>query len=298
MPDCKKLRDPHLNVSSHPADGELARTLANVGNEEPVGGLEGLRRVLDGFCTCPISSANGKTRTLDLIAHANQARLLQLGSQVIDPRDDQVRGFFEQLAADRILAKLRVTELRLLGCETAMSRDGQAAIRILTELLGVRVVGTTKLLYAAYFGDKGLKDRYERMLRDATNLPDLGEERAEWPQDPLPALAPRLDVESLPAVELDDLPRVPWRRLGPVDDPRPLLDLIDGRDGRMMPRMLARPRCEILLGSRDGDRVRRIEILFEFELVRVPSADPGDGAIYRVKNPHDLARWVDRWAAA
>jgi len=302
MADCKKLRDPHLNVSASPAEGELARALELVGNEEPVEQLSGLRRILDDLRACRRCAATGNTRTLDLIGHANQTRLLQLGTSVVDPSEAEVRQLFEQMAADGVMQSLHIGELRLLGCETAMSSEGQAAIRDLTEILGIRVVGTTRLVYAAHFGDKGLKDRYERMLCDASNLPDLDDERILWPQDPLPALAPRFELDALETVPADQLPAVGWPRVGEnadtrpragsIADTRPLVDLVDASDGRVMPSMLARPRCELLVGS-GADQVHRVEVLFDYELVRVHPADMTSSAVYRVKNPEELEAWVE-----
>jgi len=302
MADCKKLRDPHLNVSAHPAHGELARTRQNVRNEEPVASLDGMRRFLDELCVCPSLTPGGRSRTLDLIAHANQRRLLALGTSLIDLGKTEVRHFFQQLAADDLFGRLNITELRLLGCETAMSREGQAAIRDLTEILGVRVVGTTKLVYSAYFGEKGLKDRYERMLRDAGNLPDLGEERAGWPLDPLPALAPPFELDRIQPVEVDKLPEVEWPRLvratgtqpggGKLADAEPLVHMVDANDGRMMPRMLARPSCELVVASGD-EQVGRVEILLDFDLVRVHPIGEASSAVYRVLDPEELQAWVE-----
>jgi hypothetical protein len=297
VPDCKKLRDPHLNVSAYPAEGELAKALAIVSNEEPVDRLDGLRKVLDDLRTCPGSSANGRSRTLDLIAHSDQTRLLHLGVSVIDPGEADVRRLFQDLATDRILSDLNIRELRLLGCETAMSSEAQSAIRDLTEILGIRVLGTTKLLYAANFGAKGLKDRFERMLCDAKTLPELIDDRVAWPQDPLPALAPPLELEGLQTYAVDELPAVTWPRLGLTDGARPLMDLINGRDGRVMPRLLARPRCELLL-STDDARVRRVQVLLNFELVRVCPANTNESAIYRVRKPMELEAFVESVGSA
>lgn len=302
MADCEKLRAPRLNMSAHPADGEVAKVLDVVSNEEPVDRLESLKRLLEELAACPESLRRGTGRTLDLIAHSDQARLLHLGRSVVDLRQESVRQLFEQMAGDRLLQSLNVTELRLLGCETAMSGEGQAAIRRLTEILGIRVLGTTKLLYAAYFGEDGLKPRYESMLRDATKLPDLDEHRVQWPQDPLPAPAPPFELENIQSSSIDELPMVDWPRVrriaGPgrapaqTRDARPLLDLIETDDGRLMPRLLARPRCELLVMS-GGDRVRRIEILFDFELVRVKPTGSADSAVYRVRNARELADWIE-----
>lgn len=302
MADCEKLRDPHLNVAAHPPDGEVARMVDIIANEEPVDRLESLVRVLEELVACPEPLRVERTRTLDLIAHSDQARLLHLGKSVVDVRQDSVRQLFEAMAADEVLQRLNVTEVRLLGCETAMSVEGQLAIRTLTEILGIPVLGTTKLLYAAYFDEQGLKSRYEPVLRDAATLPELTEERTRWPQDPLPPPAPPFELESIQTFSIDELPMVDWPRVrrlvgpsrGPTGDAdiKPLLDLIKPGDGRVMPHLLAQPRCELLVMS-GGDRVRRIEILLDFELVRIHAADGPGIAVYRVRNARELEKWIE-----
>jgi hypothetical protein len=300
MADCEKLRDPHLNVVADPTDGEVAKMVDIISNEEPVDRLESLKRFLEELTACRRSPATEKGRTLDLIAHSDQARLLHLGKSVVDPRQESVRLLFEQIAADGLLKALNITELRLLGCETAMSAEGQLAIRTLSEILGIRVLGTTKLLYAAYFCEDGLKSRYEPVLCDAANLPGLTEERGRWPQDPLPPVAAPFEFENIQSSSIDELPMVGWPRLRLVANPdpgardtgvRPLLDLIEPGDGRVMPHLLAKPRCELLVLS-GGDRVRRIEILFDFELVRIHPADGPDSIVYRVRDSRKLEEWI------
>jgi len=302
MADCKKLRDPHLNVAPPVSRGEGAKLLDIVGNEESVTRLDGLRRFLDELATCKrLRRPPGLRRTLDLIAHSDQWRLLHLGESVIDPNEDGVRQFFEEMATEEILKRLDVSELRLLGCETAMSPQGQEAIRLLTDILGVPVLGTTKLVYAAHFDEKGFKDRYERLLCDASNLPELDAERIQWPKDPLPALAPPFEPESLETLPAGALPKVSWPRIGERAETPPnsqnrrdvqaLTDILAGSEGRVMPRMLARPRCELLLGSGD-DKVSRVQVLFDHELVRVRAADTKIAAIYRVRRPDELAAWI------
>ncbi len=296
MADCTVLRDPHLNVSASPADGEVARVLDIVTNESPVDRLETLQRLLEELAACPEASQL-ESRTLDLIGHSDERRLLHLGRSVLDLRQAAVRQVFEQIATDGLLSALRITELRLLGCETALSSEGQTAIRTLTELLGIRVLGTSMLVYAAYFGDKGFKPRYAGMLVDAGKLPPALGERAAWPQDPLPPPAPPFDLERIQSWSIDELPRVAWPRIrravsGPgAEDVAPLADLIEQGDGRVMPHLLAQPRCELLMVS-GGDRVRRIEVLLDFELIRIRLADPADSAVYRVRDPRALEDWI------
>jgi hypothetical protein len=302
MADCEKLRDPHLNVSAYPADGEVAKVLDVVSNEELVQSLDGMRRLLDELGACPAASGRGNKRTLDLIAHSDQLRLLHLGKSVVDPRQESVRLVFEQIAASGLVHRLNISELRLLGCETAMSVEGQTAIRTLSELLGIRVLGTTKLLYAAYFGEDGLKRRYEAVLRDAGNLPDVGAGRTRWPDDPLPLPAPAFELENIRSFSIDDLPMADWPRVRLIAgtargtsraaDIKRLLDLIVKDDGRLMPKLLARPLCELLIIS-GGDQVRRIEILFDFELVRIHPVNAPSSAVYRVKDARELEGWIE-----
>jgi hypothetical protein len=303
MAEWEWLRDPHINVAADPPDGEVARMVDIIAHVEPVDRLEGLVRMLEELGSCPPSADKARKRTLDLVGHSDEARLLHLGRSVVDPAQEGVRRLFEQMAADGLLQRLNVTEVRLLGCETAMSFEGQMAIRALTEILGVPVLGTTKLLYAAYFGEEGLRRRYERVLCHAGNLPELTHPRAEWPQDPPPSLAPPFELEIVRSVSIDELPIVDWprvRRIARTDreaasgvDARPLLDLIEPGSGRVIPRLLAQPRCEVLLMS-GGDRVRRIEILFDFELVRIQLVDTTASAVYRVKDARELERWIAR----
>jgi hypothetical protein len=302
MAELEWLRYPHLNITADPADGEVARMVDIIAHGEPVDRLEGLVRVLEELGSCPPSADKARSRTLDLIGHSDEARLLHLGRSVVDPTQEGVRRLFEQVAADGLLQRLNVNEVRLLGCETAMSFEGQVAIRALTEILDIPVFGTTKLLYAAYFGEDGLRRRYERVLCNAEDLPNLDDPRAEWPQDPPPSLAPPFELDIIRSVSIDELPIVDWPRVRQVGsgrdagagvDARPLLDLIEPGYGRLMSRLLAKPRCELLLMS-GGDRVRRIEILFDFELVRIQPIDTTASAVYRVKDARALEDWVAR----
>jgi hypothetical protein len=58
-----------------------------------------------------------------------------------------------------------------------------------------------------------------------------------------------------------------------------------------MPHLLAQPRCEVLVVS-GGDRVRRIEVLLDYELIRIRLVDSADSAVYRVRDPRELEDWL------
>jgi hypothetical protein len=280
----------------------LARALDLVANEHPVEQLADLHGVLDRVARC-ITCA-GAARTLDLLGHSTGRRLLQLGSTEIDPAHPDVRREFERLAREGVLARLNIDELRLLGCQTAMSPAGQETIRRLTQLLGIRVVGTTKLVYAAYFGDTGLKGRYEDILCDASSLPDLapaGATPIDWPVDPAPPPAPRFDLDEIEAVPADQLPATDCPRILAENGSAPgraaaldsLPGLIERDDGRLMPKMLVRPTREVLIGTGEGS-VRRVEVLFDHQLVRVRQGPERRSAVYRVSRPGDLEAWLDQ----
>lgn len=297
---CLATCRPRLNVAGLPAEGELARALDLVANEHMVDRLADLHDVLGRVVRC--ATCAGGARTLDLLGHSTGRRLLQLGATELDPTRDEVRRELDRLARDGLLERLGIDELRLLGCQTAMSPAGQQAIRDLTRFLGVRVVGTTKLVYAAYFGDAGFKDRYEDILCDAGSLPDLepaSAPRVEWPVDPAPPPAPPFDLEEVEAVPSDQLADAPGPRVhasggsAPRQDaPSPLPGLVDRDDGRMMPKMLAHPTREVLIGA-GGGTVRRVEVLFDHQLIRVRLGPHRRSAVYRVSRPEELKTWLD-----
>src|SRR6185295_10801113 len=82
-------------------------------------------------------------QTCDLIGHSGRtSKLLILGDTAIDLFDAKVRRCFQMLATSGICARLGITAIRLLGCETATRSAGQYAIRTLAKMLDLRVHGT------------------------------------------------------------------------------------------------------------------------------------------------------------
>jgi hypothetical protein len=111
--------------------------------------------------------------TLDLVAHGSRgARLLRLGKDLIDFFNPPVAHFFEQLAADEVFPRLNITTLRLLGCDTASTENGQYALRMISWILKIRVYGSTKALLKSHFGPLGFRPEFERTcLVEASQLP-------------------------------------------------------------------------------------------------------------------------------
>jgi hypothetical protein len=132
-----------------------------------VGSLFELRSLLDQL---GVSS----NRTLDLIGHSRRGtKLLALGRTTVDVLDRSVERFFVQLAADRVLARLGILQLRLLGCETAVCPTGQLTIRRLARTLGVSVYGTRKALMNSHYDERGFDPRFAHLLVESSQLPDV-----------------------------------------------------------------------------------------------------------------------------
>ena len=130
------------------------------------GTLAELRAVLDGLPdgTGPVA--------LDLVGHSTRpARMLRLDQTVIDMFDAKVDAFFRQLVADRVLARLGVTSLRLLGCSTATLPPGQRTMQRLARVLGVAVYGTTKPIMKSHYTHDGFNAAFGHLLVESAQLP-------------------------------------------------------------------------------------------------------------------------------
>jgi hypothetical protein len=130
-----------------------------------VGSLFELRDVLDGL-------PDGSGRTLDLSGHARRGtNLLALGATTLDMLDRRVERFFARLAADRVLVRLGIVQVRLLGCETAVCPSGQRTIRRLVRTLGVPVYGSRKRLMNAHYDGLGFDPCFAHLLVESAQLP-------------------------------------------------------------------------------------------------------------------------------
>lgn len=132
-----------------------------------VGSLGELRRVLE-----ELAPAAAGPRILDLLGHSTRsARLLRLGSTIVDMTVPAVARFFTDLAADRLLARHALVGVRLLGCATAAMPTGQLTIRLLARTLGVPVWGTRTPLLHAHYDDRGFDPRFAHLLIESAELP-------------------------------------------------------------------------------------------------------------------------------
>lgn len=110
--------------------------------------------------------------TLDLVGHSTRnAHFLELGAAVVDMFAAPAVRFFTALAASEVLARARLTAVRLLGCETAVLPAGQRTMVRLSRVLGVPVFGTIKMIGGAHYDTGGFHPRFHRLLVEASSLP-------------------------------------------------------------------------------------------------------------------------------
>src|SRR5438094_7148983 len=101
--------------------------------------------------------------------------MLMLGDWIIDATRPGVTAFFRELADNDVLPRLGVHALRLIGCQTADSGLGRATICTLSDILGLEVYATTKLIYSAHYDHQGFRDDCTHALVCASDVrPELG----------------------------------------------------------------------------------------------------------------------------
>jgi len=133
-----------INVSGVDPRGPLAAVQDRIDGAGKVSSITGLYQLLaDLQHAGPCAPA----ATLDLIGPSTGHGLLQLGSSVIDASVPAVLDLFEWIGHERVLPRLGVRELRLIGCRTAIEPAAHDTMRRLAELVGVPVTGTTTLVY-------------------------------------------------------------------------------------------------------------------------------------------------------
>ena len=130
------------------------------------GSLGELRSVLQSRLDEPVSPS-----TLDLIGHSTREHhLLRLGDTPIDMLDPYVNRFFRELAGSRLLARLQIVAVRLLGCETAVTDSGRRTLRMLAQTLRLPVFGTEVPLLKSHSNADGFNPAFIHLLVEATPL--------------------------------------------------------------------------------------------------------------------------------
>jgi len=108
---------------------------------------------------------------MDLIGHSTRDHhFLRLGDTAIDMLDPVVARFFQSVAGDRLLPRLQVVSVRLLGCETAVSPGGRRTLRLLARTLRVPVFGTTRQIGKSHYDEIGFNPVFAGVLVEASQV--------------------------------------------------------------------------------------------------------------------------------
>jgi hypothetical protein len=159
---------PSITIAGRDNDSTVDGMLERCRHVHRAGSLDELRGVLEGLPASPGAS-------LDLVGHSTRpARLLRLDQTVIDMFDPTIAAFFAQLAEDRVLARIGVGSLRLLGCATASQPPGQRTIRRLARVLGLPVYGTTKPIMKSHYTADGFNPAFAQLLVESAQLRPSG----------------------------------------------------------------------------------------------------------------------------
>lgn len=285
------LAQPHLSVFTRHADSELARIQELV---EPKVLVEGRGDLEELFGRLLAGELPPTPKTLDLIGHSTPDKaLLALGDWVIDTASATVTAFFREIADLEVLPRLGVRAVRLLGCQTADTKESRATICKLSEILGIEVLGTRQLLYSAHYDVRGFRDESEHLLASSHDLQrEPGEAIAPLQATPHPR---HLDIDALPTSPLS-IHQPAWpRRLASAEAARSILQLVRRTAGAEMPGLLAQPSCEIALPSTKPDWYHLLQLLLDGDFVRVYPDGPGKpGVVYPVDDSPALRALVAR----
>lgn len=286
------LEQPRLSVVASTADAELVALQDKITHKAVVGSRADLE---DLFCRLLASAGkNMRAKTLDLIGCSTPGScLLSLGSFAIDGANPIVCSYFRELAENDVLPRLGVNAVRLLGCLTADTSQGQWTICALSDILGLEVYGTKNLIHANHFGASGFSDEHSYFLSHSSDL-----RRSPPTSQPLLFGEPDrrvLDLDSLPARPLAELATTMWpRRFASREAAGEILALIQRKSGRSMPGLLATPSCELALPSATAGAYYVAHVLLDGSLVRIyPNSLLQNSVCYAVHEPRELAALVE-----
>lgn len=275
-----------LSLIARDADDQLRRVRDVISQRVMVDGRADVEHVLSNLAR----DANEPTpRTLDLIGHSTPDRsLLILGDWVIDGTSSKVLSFFRGLVDEGVFARLGITAIRLLGCETAASATGRVTLTTLSEITELEVFGTSQMIDETSYATDGFHN--DHVLVSSSDL------RSE----PITTLVKRggepfqrvLDIEMLPASPLGPRPGYP-RRLAELADARTVVSLIRRAEGAQMPGMFGVPTCEIGLPSGKPNWWHLIQVLLDGEFVRVfPDGEDRPGVLFPISDAKQLRELI------
>jgi hypothetical protein len=235
--------------------------------------------------------------TLDLIAHAKNG-ILQFGGWVVDAHEQDSAKLSELWGARK------PDMIRLLGCNTAATKPGRAAMEHLANVFDRPVYGATDPLYARDFDENGLTEKAQVLLaaNGDNNKSGLVEDPhsdatvERWFQrfdriegahfmDPLGRLRPETREDATRDQRAAEPPGSwPVGYFTADDLERLLAELV--HEIAEAPGLLAVPDFEALFPARSSDRAsrfHRVTILLGGRFARVYPIDYPDGVILRAK---------------
>ena len=273
----------HISILSRGDDAELRTIQETVANPMLVEGRSDLEVALGRLLAAELPPAD---RTLDLIGHSTPGTsLLLLGDWTIDAASSTVTAFFRELAELEVLARLGVRQVRLLGCRTAETGQGKTTLRVLSEILGIAVVGTTDLVFSSHYDAHGFRDEQQHHLVSAAEL--LSGELERAPRTRGPATAQTLDIDALPTA-LGRAKAGAWtHRLATEAQMGEVLRQVRRREGAAMPGLLSVPTCELVFPVATAQWAR-LQVVLDGEFVRVYPRAHGPGILYPVADPRAL----------
>jgi hypothetical protein len=276
------LHHSRLSLITRDTDDQLRRIRNLISQPVLVDGRADVEQILSTLSHAPDQVTS---RSLDLIGHSTPDRsLLMLGDWVIDGTSSKVLSFFRGLADEGVFARLGITSIRLLGCETAASATGRRTLIALSDTTELEIYGTSIMLDESAYDAGGFTA--EHVLVSSTEL------RSE----PITTLVKRgsepfqrnLDIEMLPASPLGPRPAYP-RHIADLTSARTILALIRRTEGAQMPGMFGVPTCELALPSTKSGWWHCIQMLLDGEFVRVfPDGDDRPGVVFPVSNASEL----------
>jgi hypothetical protein len=229
-----------------------------------------LCRLLAHVGACDVTS-----KTLDLVGHSSGHVPLVLGDWAIDAERASVRAFFRELADHRVLPRLGVTAMRLLGCSSAGNTRARDTLARLSDILELDVYGTRDSVTTADYDHTGFKS--EHLLVGGRRIATEGTPYRR-----------NLDIETLPAEPLSGGRGWPLQVVD-ADRARQILALVLRSDGAEMPCFNGHPETEIAMPAIVPGRYLRFDVLLDGAFVRVyPDGAHRPGIVFPVSAPATL----------
>jgi hypothetical protein len=119
------------------------------------------------------AASSDRPRTLDLLGHTTGgAKLLRLGSTVVDMTRPAVARVFDEIGESGVLAEKQLVAVRLIGCSSAVMPAAQLTLRLLARSLRLPAYGSRKTLIRAHYDSLGFNPIFAGLLIESRHLPN------------------------------------------------------------------------------------------------------------------------------